>query len=265
MTVNQSIRDSHALVIDVFKGFRDELMSSYGVTHFSLKSDNSQVTELDLKVEHRLREKLAASFPHYGFRGEETGIFGNTDEFWITDPIDGTSSFIRGMPNCTNMAAFIVGNRPVASVIYNFAEDVLYTAFEGEGAYRNGERIHVSTRRNDNAAIDNLNSKIHGHIKSVFAPEGVRVLQPLGACGRSCAYVAEGKLEGVIAISSVGEPHDLAPGLLLVLEAGGEMVSFEEGEWSIFTKNFALTTPTYKHLIDTHKATLMQLVSRQSS
>lgn len=257
---SEKIAQSLDLVIAVYKGFRDELMASYGDIDFTLKPDHSQLTELDIKVETTLKSRLSDTFPEFGFQGEETGKLGNTKAFWLADPIDGTISFIRGLPNCTNMAALIVNNQPVAAVIYNFPEDQLYTAIAGQGAFKNGQPIHVSSRPITNTYIDNWNSSLYSDIYQFVKPHGIRTLQPIGASGRSFSLIAEGKLDGGILIKSPAAVHDRAPGALIITEAGGEIVTFDTTEWDIYTENYLIGAPAVAAFFRDNKGRFKQLI-----
>src|ERR1700744_4484405 len=137
---------STQLVIDTFKGFHDELLASFGNIAFERKSDYSPVTVLDVKIEKSLKSKLAKAFPEIGFKGEETGYQEGSQHFWLVDPIDGTKPFVRGWPYATCMAVLISDGQAVASVIYDFYNNKLFTAVKGEGAFCNGLPIHVSDR-----------------------------------------------------------------------------------------------------------------------
>lgn len=137
----QEILGSMQIIIDIFRGFRPELMKSYGNILHESKRDNSPVTHLDVKVETAVKQRLAELYPHIGFHGEETeDTPSQSGALWIVDPIDGTSSFIHGLPYCTNMAGLVVDGQTVASVIYQFPTDELFTAVKGKGAYRNDEK-----------------------------------------------------------------------------------------------------------------------------
>lgn len=139
MPTQQEIIESHTLIVDVFKEFRAELMGSYGQIEHSAKGDESPVTLLDVKIETTLKDKLLARFPAFSFKGEETDeVIGTNGAMWLVDPIDSTSSFIHGLPYCSNMAGLVVNDEIVASVIYHFASDELFTALKGQGAYKNG-------------------------------------------------------------------------------------------------------------------------------
>ncbi len=262
--IDDRLRASQQLIIDVYRSYRDKLLESYGRIDFELKSDQSQVTELDIEVEQTLRLKLQETYPEYGFQGEETGKIGNTEQFWLVDPIDGTTSFVRGVPNCTNMAAFIVGRQPVAAVIYNFVEDELYTAILGEGAFKNGQPIHVSNRDIAESAVDNISSSIYADLQMVLRPHGIRMLQPLGAMGRSFSLVAEGKLDAALIINTLAATHDRAPGALIIREAGGKIVSFEGDVWDIDTKNFAVGNARIVEFLKTKAQDIKQIIQARS-
>ena len=109
----------------MFRSFRKILLEHYGAAEFELKDDLSYVTKLDLMVEGSLHETMSQAYPGLGFVGEELGDqrANASQPYWLVDPIDSTASFIRGLPNCTNMAALIVDGQPVASVIYDFVND----------------------------------------------------------------------------------------------------------------------------------------------
>lgn len=250
--VRDQIIASQGLVIDTFRGFRDELLGSYGNIEFTLKTDNSQVTELDIRVETVLREKLQMAFPELGFQGEETGVSEQRASYWLVDPIDGTSSFIRGLPNCTNMAALIDDGDVVATVIYDFVHDVLYTALRGEGAYRDGQRLSVAQRPIGRSAVYIDSFKIDDELKQAFIEQRVGVYRPLGASGRAFVSVAEGKIDAYSLINSPASAHDTAPGILLVQEAGGQLVTRGDRPWEVDMTDFVIAAPPIAELFRQH-------------
>jgi histidinol phosphatase-like enzyme (inositol monophosphatase family) len=111
------------------------------------KADASPVTIADRRAEERLRELIAARFPDHAVLGEE---FGETAPAgaryrWVLDPIDGTASFVRGVPLYGVMVALEEEGTPVVGVV-NFPalNEVVYAA-RGEGCYWNGRRARVSS------------------------------------------------------------------------------------------------------------------------
>lgn len=257
-----AIRESQQLVIDVFKDFREELMRSYGNIEHISKGDGSPVTELDVKVETTIKERLAAKYPEIGFHGEETeDVVGSVDATWIVDPIDGTSSFVHGLPYCTNMAGLVVDGVTVASVIYQFATDDLYTAIRGEGAYKNGERIYVKNTELDNSIIFS-GSFAYKNLYPVFGPHKMGIFAPLGASGYEYTRLAQGSIQAVTKLRAGSQMHDNVPGVLLVQEAGGEIISFEDDEYAYDTLSFVAATPNVAKVVRDNYEAIEQLIAR---
>lgn len=237
------ITESQALIIGVFCSFRKELLAAYGNIDFSLKRDHSQVTELDLKLESYLQKELARAYPQLGFAGEETGSHvRNGQPYWLIDPIDGTSSFVRGLPNCTNMAALIVDGLPVAAVIYDFVIDKLYTARRGHGAFCDGKRLAVRERPINQSAIYIDSFRMPEEYRQPLRDNYVGVYRPFGASGRAYTLLAEGKIDGYSLLDGRASAHDNAPGVLIVEEAGGKIATKSGKVWDIDTKDFVVGT-----------------------
>ncbi len=114
------------------------------------KGDGSPVTAADRAAETLLRERIAAAFPDDAIIGEEFGEKPGTSGYrWALDPIDGTKTFITGVPLYTTLVAVLEGNRPVLGVIYAPATGEIVYAAAGEPAwYAAGDaaptRAHVS-------------------------------------------------------------------------------------------------------------------------
>jgi histidinol-phosphatase len=100
------------------------------------KSDASPVTIADRSAEQLLRDRIAAQFPRDGILGEEFGAqLGSSDFTWILDPIDGTKSFISGVPLYGTLIGVEHGGRALAGLIYMPALDEGVYAAAGEGAW----------------------------------------------------------------------------------------------------------------------------------
>ena len=110
------------------------------------KSDLSPVTVADREAEQLLRNTLQNAFPHDGFLGEEFGDTPGSSGFrWIIDPIDGTRSFVRGIPLWATLLGLEYKDEQIAGIADVPALGHTYRALRGDGAYRNDRRIHVST------------------------------------------------------------------------------------------------------------------------
>jgi Archaeal fructose-1,6-bisphosphatase and related enzymes of inositol monophosphatase family len=226
---SERVLESRQLIIDTFKSFRSKLLDSYGVFEFERKDNFSPVTECDEEIEVVLKAKLAEEFPELGFKGEETGQDGEMDSYWIVDPIDGTSSFIRGMPNCTNMAAYVDGDDVICSVIYDFVNDILYTAIKGGGAFRDGKQIFVNDY-NRKFEVNMHGREVFSRISNLFMSQDLRPHQPIGAIGRALVLLSEGQMDGWLQLSGYGKEYDFAPGVLLATEAGAKIVVLDDIE-----------------------------------
>lgn len=219
------IKDFVKEVLPIVRKTRDITLPHYGnveAIRQKEKSAHTVVTELDEKVETFLRTELAKLDPSIGFVGEEFGGNRDAERFWISDPIDGTVHFIRGLPFCTTMLALIDKGEPVFSVIYDFINDVCYYAEKEKGAYKDGEPISVSDRP--------IESSYMGWESHIEKPENMErylklknkslLLKTISA-GYEYILVATGKIEGRVNFDPYGKDYDFAPGALLVREAGG--------------------------------------------
>jgi len=108
------------------------------------KADDSPVTIADKETEQIIRKEIQKRYPDHGIIGEE---FGRTNEDsniqWVLDPIDGTKSFIHGIPFYTTLIGILIDNEPQVGVIYAPALEELCAAAIGEGATLNGEPCNV--------------------------------------------------------------------------------------------------------------------------
>ncbi|MBX9677405.1 MAG: histidinol phosphate phosphatase [Gemmataceae bacterium] len=109
------------------------------------KADESPVTIADQSSEKLLRETLLSHFPNDGFLGEEYGAQPGTSGYrWIIDPIDGTRSFVRGVPLWGTLVGLEYQEELIAGICCIPAIKQTYRALRGDGAYRDSRRIRVS-------------------------------------------------------------------------------------------------------------------------
>ncbi|MEX0679900.1 MAG: inositol monophosphatase family protein [Balneolales bacterium] len=103
------------------------------------KEDDSPVTVADRQTEQWMREKITEKFPEHGIIGEEFGQIREQSSIqWVLDPIDGTQSFIHGIPLYTTLIGITIDDEPEIGVIYAPATDELCEAALGFGARYNG-------------------------------------------------------------------------------------------------------------------------------
>jgi histidinol phosphatase-like enzyme (inositol monophosphatase family) len=109
------------------------------------KADNTPVTIADREAEQRLRALITQYWPEHGIVGEEYGRATTASRYtWLIDPIDGTKSFVCGVPLYANLLALLDGDHALLGVMHFPALNETVYAVQGEGCYWNGRRARVS-------------------------------------------------------------------------------------------------------------------------
>ena len=199
------------------------------------------VSIADEEAERATRAILARAQPSFGFLGEEGGAVGGSDDAqtWIVDPLDGTTNFLFGTPLWGINVALAREGEVVAGVTWLPALNEMYIAAKGDGAWLNGQRIRVSTR---NRLVDSVLAcgiPFAGKPDHpVFAREmahlsaDVAGIRRTGACSIDMAYVAAGRWDAYW--ERALNAWDMAPGVILVREAGGVATSVTGAALDIF-------------------------------
>jgi myo-inositol-1(or 4)-monophosphatase len=194
----------------------------------SLKGPANFVSAADHRAEEVLRAELAKARPGYGFLGEEGGRQAGSDttHCWIVDPLDGTTNFLHGIPQFAISIALEREGTIVAGVIYNPANEELFIAERGKGAFLNDQRLRVAARKRLAEAViacglPHLGRGDLAQFRKEFAAvqEKVAGLRRFGAAALDLAWVAAGRLDAFWERNL--SPWDMAAGLLMVREAGG--------------------------------------------
>ncbi len=193
------------------------------------KADRSPVTELDLAIERRLRQRIMRRYPAHGIIGEEFPPWQVEAPFqWLLDPIDGTLTLTHGLPFYGTIIGLHHLGRPLVGVIDFPALGDRYHAARGHGAWRNRRRLRLRDvpRR---AIADEIISATDRVRFAEFGAAGAfdrllrqhRHVRGYYDCNAH-AYAAEGSI-GAVVDFGVG-PWDIAATQLLVEEAGGRYV-----------------------------------------
>ena len=197
----------------------------------SYKGDVDLVTQADKRSEQAIVARLREYFPQHSVAAEEgTGDEHNSDFRWHVDPLDGTTNFAHGYPCFSVSIALAQRGTLVAGVVYNPFYDELFAAARGAGATLNGKRISVS--KTPSLATSLLctgfpvhkrlaNPNIHYYWDFTLRSHGVR---RDGSAALDLASVAAGRFDGFWEFGL--KPWDTAAGVLLVLEAGGNVSDF---------------------------------------
>ena len=186
------------------------------------KPDRSPVSDADRAVEECLRGIVARSGRGEGVQGEEFGDDG-TDRKWIVDPIDGTTSFIRGVPIWGTLLALQVENDFVVGIASAPALRRRWWAVRGGGAFADGQAIRVSgVAVLEDAAVSTTSLRVmpwgwQEVVRRAWSERG------LGDFWQHC-LVAEGSLD--VATDGELQVWDYSAPRLIVEEAGGRYTSF---------------------------------------
>ncbi len=190
------------------------------------KPDDSPVTIADRETEEHIRRAIEARFPEHGILGEEFGQDkAGAEHTWIIDPIDGTRSFICGVPLFGMLLGVLHNDVPIAGVIRMPALDECFAGCRDGGATLNGAPIHCRNIVNPQEArifINEANRMVERE------PERLRRLMTLGHTRRfsnDCypfGLLAAGQIDAVVDFDL--QPYDYLP-LVPVVEAAGGTIS----------------------------------------
>lgn len=198
-----------------------------------LKGRIDLVTETDLAVERALRVSLADILPQATFLTEEkTGANALSDCTWVVDPLDGTTNFAHGLPFVAISVGLWRADGVGLGVVYNPILDEIFWAVRGQGAYCNGEAIHVTATEvlEQSVVATGFPYTIRENIRPVMtwlesALLHCRAVRRFGAAALDLAYVAAGRFDGFY--EAMLYPWDTAAGWLLVEEAGGRVSQYD--------------------------------------
>ena len=198
------------------------------------------VTEYDVKVEKFLIKEFE-KYPEYSIIAEES-IQEKFDNSIIIDPIDGTTNFAHHIPHCAISIGVYENRLPKYTIVYNPILNELFYAKKGEGAFKNGKRISVSTQNDFQRSLiatgfpyssaeneEDLKWVIN-KLKHILPR--CQDIRRLGSAALDLCYVAEGKYEGFYEINL--KPWDVSAGVLIVTEAGGIVTNECEDLYDMF-------------------------------
>lgn len=196
------------------------------------KGDGSPVTVADRTAEHEAREWIAARFPGDAVLGEEYGFSGDTRKRrWFIDPIDGTKTFVRGVPLWGTMIAVAQDDLVIAGAIYCPAVEELVAAAVGCGCWFNGARCEVSkisTLDEATILVTDARFPYNPHRAERWKALGaqVAVARTWGDC-YGYVQVATGRAE--LMVDDKLSPWDAASLIPIIREAGGVYTDWRGG------------------------------------
>jgi myo-inositol-1(or 4)-monophosphatase len=194
----------------------------------ALKEDHSIVTEADLAADHKISSILKENFPedtilseelHPGLGNEGTQL---TPAIWIIDPVDGSTNFSLGLHYWGVLISRVMNGWPDLAVYYFPAVDELYWAQHGQGAFLNGQAIHVQSPDSGRPLSFFTCCSRTYRLYEVSIPYKTRIL---GSTAYSLCCLARGI--ALIDFEATPKIWDIAGGWLLISEAGGAIETLD--------------------------------------
>lgn len=228
----------------------DILRKHYQERNFSVRQKEGVdfTTQADVETDAFLTNEIAKAFSNHKFLTEETAknedwsVFGDVENLWIIDPLDGTINFSRGEPNFAISVSLVSRGKTFIGVAYNPISDDYYSASElREGAYKNGERIYVSKTqelREVTLACDwawGLEKRLNVVEWLRKVSTHIRQVKSMGSAVADLARVAEGKVD--VYLHSGLKPWDVAASAYFVQKAGGEVTLPDGKPWNVFEQD----------------------------
>lgn len=211
----------------ILSGFRSDRLST------ERKPDGSPVTQFDRNAERQIRTYLGKHQPQdWPVLGEELGDDTRGARYrWVVDPIDGTLAFSRGLPTFGTLLAFedVVEKRALVGVVHLPAMGETYSAARGQGAWSNGERLHVAPARPLRECIISAPPEHYFRLAGIAdSEEQLRAQVPHLRSFADCwahAMVARGAIDALVEFRLAR--WDIAATEVLVEEAGGRALIWD--------------------------------------
>ena len=207
----------------------------------SSKGPSDFVTNSDKKVEKILIEELTKSRNKFSIISEEIGEVKNSDKdnYWIIDPIDGTSNFLHGIPHFAISIALKSNKEIVSGLVFDPIKNEIFYGEKNNGAYFNNQRIRVSKKKNLDECLFATGGK-----NEILNSLNIR---KTGSAALDMAYVGAGRYDGYFQKNL--NIWDIAAGIIIVNEAGGKIndINYSSNEVS---KILAGSNSVYDKMIE---------------
>jgi myo-inositol-1(or 4)-monophosphatase len=211
------------------------------------KGLNDMVSYVDKTAEHIIVSGLEKILPEAGFITEEKTTTKIGERFnWIIDPLDGTTNFIHGVPVFSVSIALKEYDELVVGVVYEVNLDECFYAWKGSPAYLNGNGIKVSHNTSLAASLIATGFPYYDFGKQAIYMElfadlmrNTHGLRRIGSAAVDLAYTACGRFDAFYEYNL--NAWDVAAGILIVRQAGGDVVNFKGGDEVIETRELLAT------------------------
>ncbi|MFO8102483.1 MAG: inositol monophosphatase family protein [Dehalococcoidia bacterium] len=213
----------------------------YQTKRIESKGNRNLLTEVDLLSEKNILKILHDEFPDHSILCEESGENEKAGEYqWIVDPLDGTTNYAFGIGHFCVSVALARDDEVLLGVIYDPLRDELFRAQKGEGAYLNDSPIAPAGERDlrtklvgfDLGYSDSASREMLSRANQAWHPEVTFRL--MGSAALGITYVACGRLD--IYFHRSIYPWDIAAAVMLIREAGGEIIDGEGNPATLWSK-----------------------------
>ena len=200
------------------------------ISQYKGSADN-YATETDERIQEFLEKELLSLLPGSAFMGEENHEYSKGDLVWIVDPIDGTVNYARGLSMSVVSIALVKDSETILGVVYNPYQGQMFHAEKGRGSFLNGESIHVSDVKRENALVSTAwcaYDKDLAHSSFMISERLHREcsdIRRFGTAAYEMCLLAKGSLD--IYFEMLLRPWDYAASSLIVEEAGGVCSSID--------------------------------------
>lgn len=217
------------------------------------KSKSNLVTEADEAAQLAIYEFIHGRYPSHRFCGEE-GLSveaGDSPFRWVIDPLDGTTNYVHGFPYYAVSIGLECRGEMIVGVVYDPVHDELFQAVRGEGATLNRRPLHCSDvggldRALLIASLPVATSESDAAVRRFLRTLGAaQTVQRTGSAALNLANVAAGRVDGFWSTSL--KPWDMAAGILLVEEAGGQISQIDGSQFQLEEPNLLATNGSNIH------------------
>ena len=220
-------------IVELVRKMKPLFTDSSRVSQVKEKGTCDYVTQVDIQVQKLVKEGLYSMYPQVQFMGEEqdNSAIDRSGDFWILDPVDGTTNLIHDFRHSTLSLAYAEAGEVVLGIVYQPYTDELFIAQKGEGAFLNGDPIHVSGAETLSESLVTIGTSPYYHeladwnfkvFKEVFL--SCQDIRRLGSAALDMAYVACGRVDAFF--EAILQPWDFSAAKLLIEEAGGKVSDF---------------------------------------
>ena len=245
------MKDIHTILNEIIVAAKEcgQVMLQADRNNFGIKDKAGKanfVTAYDCKIQEMLQIKLAQILPEAEFLGEEEDcrINRKAEYIFVVDPIDGTTNFIKDYHmSCVSIGLIRNGKRYLG-VVHNPYLDETFSAISGEGAYMNGNAIHISSDDLENGVVLFGSSPYNTELAKASFELAYEYFQKCldirrsGSAALDLCSIASGRAE--LYFELILSPWDFAAGALIVEEAGGIVTTVEGDALSCLEKSSVL-------------------------